>query len=344
VVIVGPEANAAWAQDRPRLDYAMVAEKLAAEILAWAASPAALRGSYPVRVARSFAPNLAHARRLLLQPTMPALVYTTGETWGLPVAVAAALGESAAVHVMYCHRVYSDRWLRALGTLRSRLRVDGWICVTNHQAGLLHAALGPDARIATVSQGVDTLFWDPARAQPQRGSPYVLSVGSEMRDYRLLFAAVRDLDVEVVVKASSAWMRVGRDALGPIPQNVRLVTERLSYAAMRDLYAGASVVTIPLVDTPQAAGITAILEAMSMGKPVVVTDSRGLPDLVRDGAGIVVPNASPRLLAEAIRSAIHDGGGAARTGTELRQRAVACNLEAHAAGVVAFITQVMENA
>src|SRR5262249_33592876 len=55
-----------------------------------------------------------------------------------------------------------------------------------------------------------------------------------------------------------------------------------NYQQLRDLYASARFVVVPLRDVDNQAGITTILEAMAMGKAVVVTRTRGQTDVVRD--------------------------------------------------------------
>lgn len=271
------------------------------------------------------------------------IIYSTGETWGIPVALVGMFTRRRHLcHVIYVHRVFSSKWLRFLRTTRRWLAVDGWICVTQQQAQLLRAALGPTgAPIAVVSQGVDTEFFAPSKAAPPTSPPYILSVGIEMRNYELLFDAVRSLAANVVVKASSAWMAGGRSQLTSIPSNVTLITKRLSYVELRDLYAGAALVVVPLHETPQAAGITTILEGMAMRKAVVATRSAGLPDvLVHDETGIVVePDA--HALAQALRQLLADPDRYA-TLAQTGQRAVmdTVMLEHHAAQVAEFLLAV----
>lgn len=227
------------------------------------------------------------------------IIYSTGETWGIPMAVAGALLRRRHFrHVIYVHRVFSSTWLRFYRATRRWLAVDGWICITRQQARLLSVALEQKSTpIAVISQGVDTCFFDPERTTVTQELPYILSVGAEMRNYDLLFDAVRRLDIDVVVKASSAWMVGGRSQLAPIPPNVRVITERLSYVELRDLYAGAALVVVPLYDTPQAAGITTILEAMAMNKAVIATRSAGLPDVLVNGqTGVVTEHMEDALV------------------------------------------------
>lgn len=327
----------------PRIDYRVIAERCQANIRQLFPSPSGLRGPRPVRIARSLLGNLRRAAGLVRSLPPGAVVYATGETWGLPVGLAGALQRRRRfAHVVYVHRVFSSAWLHFLRASRDWLAVDGWICVTQYQARLLRGALGPNgAPVAVVSQGVDTQFFDPIRAHPPAGRPYLLSVGVEMRDYDLFFQAVRGLNVDVVVKASSAWMASARQGIGAAPPNARVITEHLSYAELRDLYAGAALVVAPLYDTPQAAGITTILEAMAMGKAVVATRSAGLPDVLVPGeTGIVVePNA--HALAAALQQLLDDPTRR-QTLAEAGRRAVleTVTLEHHADRVVEFLLAV----
>lgn len=346
-ILVGPEETQRLAEIppgiAPRLDYQLIARGCQGSTQPWLSAPSGLRGPQLVRVGRSFLGNLAHALRLLPSLAPDNIVYSTGETWGLPMGLAGAFQRKRRfTHVVYVHRVFSSAWLRFLRASRGRLAVDGWICVTQHQARLLRGALGPEgAPVAVVSQGVDTQFFDPAKAAPPAGRPYLLSVGVEMRNYDLFFQAVQGLDVDVVVKASSAWMASARQGIGAAPPNVRLIAERLSYVELRDLYAGATLVAAPLYDTPQAAGITTILEGVAMGKAVVATRSAGLPDvLVHGETGIVVePDAST--LADALQQLLDDPNRR-ETLAQAGRHAVleTVTLEHHADQVVEFLLTV----
>jgi glycosyltransferase involved in cell wall biosynthesis len=185
--------------------------------------------------------------------------------------------------------------------MRGFMRVDGWICVTNYQADLIRHALGQNPPpVTAISQGVDTRFFDPEPASPEQSSGYILAVGAEMRDYPLLLEAVRDLPVETVIQASSAWMTTLRGSLQRLPSNVTLHAERLTYGELRDLYRNALLVVVPLHDTPQAAGITTILEAMSMRRCVVATRSRGLPDILIPGQTGAISEPAAAALAASI--------------------------------------------
>jgi len=96
-----------------------------------------------------------------------------------------------------------------------------------------------------------------------------------------LIDATRDLFVDVTIAAASHWSRhqAGIE-WKKLPPNVRVVS--LDYAALRETYAASLFVVVPLHDADNQAGITTILEAMAMGKAVVVSHTRGQTDVVRD--------------------------------------------------------------
>lgn len=312
LILVGPEDSrrleAIRAGCAPRIDYRVVSERCQGEVRECYPSPAALRGPKVLRVFRSMLANMRIAGQVVRAAPAGSVIYSTGETWGLPVGLALGLQRRChPAHVICGHRVYSARWLRLLRWLQPRLGIDAWICITSYQARLLRQALGPRAApIKVVSLGIDTVFFDPAKVDLPQRRPYLLSVGAEMRNYGLLFDAVQGLDVEVLVKASSVWMAQARQELRTSPANVTLLAKQLSYLELRDLYVGAALVVVPLYDTSQAAGSTTILEAMAMGKPVVLTPSRGLPDGLVSGKNCVVVKADPIQLAEAITTLLNN--------------------------------------
>jgi glycosyltransferase involved in cell wall biosynthesis len=140
----------------------------------------------------------------------------------------------------------------------------------------------PEAKVSLLPYQVDIDFFSEkwADAEPQ-DVPYILGVGQQARDYDTLIAAVRDLPVKLVIAADSLWARRRREPWrADLPANVSVTTR--DYVGLRDLYAGSAFVVVPLLESDVQHGITSIQEAMSMGKAVVVTRTRGQGDLVAD--------------------------------------------------------------
>jgi glycosyltransferase involved in cell wall biosynthesis len=222
-------------------------------------------------------------------------------------------------HVMIGHRLSTPAkrpLLRILGAGRDPGRV-----VVHSTSQLARAsALGLGApRAKCIPYGVDLDFWRGASLERE---PLVAAAGRDHRDYSTLAAACSGLAASVVVTGSSAHSPAA-DAREPEawPANFRLV--KLDYPALRRLYAAASVVVVPLVETDFQAGVTALLEAMAMGKAVVVSATAGLADVIDPGCCVPVPPGSPAALREAIASLIDNPERRRRLGAAARERAEA---------------------
>ncbi|MBM7807026.1 glycosyltransferase involved in cell wall biosynthesis [Geodermatophilus bullaregiensis] len=151
------------------------------------------------------------------------------------------------------------------------------------QAERLTNGLGvPPAKVEVLPLGIDTRYWDPARATtPAPARPYVFAAGLQHRDYRTLVRAVDGLGVDLLIGAASPWATTQNALDGEVlPSWVRI--ESPDVRRLRDCYAGAAVVVTPVVETDFPAGTTAVLEGMAMRRPVVVTRVEGTGDHVAD--------------------------------------------------------------
>jgi glycosyltransferase involved in cell wall biosynthesis len=140
----------------------------------------------------------------------------------------------------------------------------------------------------------------------------ICAVGQELRDYPTMAEAVRGLDVDVVIAAASPWSkREDTSAAIELPPNVTVGA--YDQFDLRQLYADASLVVVPLQETDFQAGITTILEAMSMARPIVCTRTTGQTDTIVEGeTGRYVPPRDAAAMREAITDLLADPGEAAR--------------------------------
>lgn len=109
---------------------------------------------------------------------------------------------------------------------------------------------------------------------------YVFSGGSASRDYKLLRAAVgTDIPLRVATSID----------IGPWPPNVTV--RSLSHEEFIECMARSRAVILPLAtNTKRSGGQQTYLNAMLLGKPVVVTDAPGVRDYITHGEnGYVVP-------------------------------------------------------
>jgi glycosyltransferase involved in cell wall biosynthesis len=79
------------------------------------------------------------------------------------------------------------------------------------------------------------------------------------------------------------------------------------------------VAVVPLLAADFQAGVTALLEAMAMGKAVVVTATEGLRHLVEHGVtGVTVPAEDPDALRDALSALLDHPRERARLGANAR--------------------------
>jgi colanic acid/amylovoran biosynthesis glycosyltransferase len=163
-------------------------------------------------------------------------------------------------------------------------------------------------RIHVVVMGVDARRF--ARARPHPEAPLVAAVGrlTEKKGFADLVEAAAALSpgsLERVVIAGEGPLRAALEARAEthdLGERVRLVG-RLEPAEVRELLEGAAVFAMPCVvaaDGDRDAMPVVVKEALAMEVPVVATREVGLPEVVQDGWGRLVPPRDPRALAAAL--------------------------------------------
>jgi glycosyltransferase involved in cell wall biosynthesis len=135
---------------------------------------------------------------------------------------------------------------------------------------------------------------DDDLAQPTSTDGGVFAGGDSRRDYDTLLEAARRTSAPVTI---ATGLLEGR---GDIPPNVH--AGRVPHERFVELLRHAAVVVVPFPAVAErSAGQQTYLNAMALGKPVIVTDSTGVRDYVEDGrTGLIVPPADPGALAAAI--------------------------------------------
>jgi glycosyltransferase involved in cell wall biosynthesis len=280
----------------PRKDYAVLQRRLNADVL----DRSAIQRSRLARwIARAAGPAPAQAWLAFRLRHRYAAMVTDGEHIGIPLALLLKAARSSVAHVTIGHRVTAAKKRPFFKWLRVHTHMSQIALHSRRQFELARDELGiPEQRLALVPYQVDTSFWQP---QPTTSEERMIcSAGLEFRDYPTLTRAVEGVNVRVVIGAASHWSKRPNTAAETHSTNVEVA--RFDYLALRDLYARAMLVVVPLSDTDFQAGITTILEAMSMGKAVVVTHSWGQTDAVEDRR-TVTRGTRPRLRPQ---SFLHD--------------------------------------
>jgi glycosyltransferase involved in cell wall biosynthesis len=207
-------------------------------------------------------------------------ILTDGEHIGIPLALLLKVSRSKVAHVTIGHRLTASKKRPFFKWLKVHSHINTILLHSRRQYELAIDELGiPAERLALIPYQVDANFWQQLPEVTE--DRLICSAGLEFRDYPTLVRAVDGLDVEVVIGAASHWSKRHNTAVDQsLPSNVQV--SAFDYEALRRLYARAAIVVVPLDDIDFQAGVTTILEAMSMGKPVIVTHSLGQTDVVED--------------------------------------------------------------
>jgi glycosyltransferase involved in cell wall biosynthesis len=140
---------------------------------------------------------------------------------------------------------------------------------------------------------------NPGRVGEEHG--YAFSAGRSGRDYEALARAMQGLDVDLVVLGDAASLEGVT-----FPSRTTVLVDQ-PYERYIELLHGCDFVVVPLIDLPRSTGQVVILEAMAIGKPVIVTETVGTVDYVESGEnGLLVPPGDAEALATAIRRLSED--------------------------------------
>jgi glycosyltransferase involved in cell wall biosynthesis len=104
------------------------------------------------------------------------------------------------------------------------------------------------------------------------------------------------------------------------PANLFIMTD-VSFEDLPFCYAAASIVVVPSINERACLGL-AIEEGLASGKPVIVSNVGGGPEVVDPETGVLVPPADPQALAEAILGLAADPGRMDRMGCIGREKMI----------------------
>lgn len=137
---------------------------------------------------------------------------------------------------------------------------------------------------------------------------YIFAGGDGDRDYGTLLDALTGIDIQVIVATRRKDWNDGH----PVPRRVEAYPT--THEEFRVLMAGSKMVVIPMrAGLLHSGGQQTYLNAMAMGKPVIVADRGGALDYIQDGVnGLLVPAGDVQSLRSAIQSILKDPGYAAK--------------------------------
>ena len=298
---------------RPRADYRVMAEVFGADVVDVTAAIAA-GGRFAALLQRVGGAGLLLGWHCFRHRRRYATIVTDSEQIGMPYAALTWLARRRPRHVMISHRLSAPKKVVLHRALRLQRRVDVVAVYASSQQRFAVDRLGYRAeQVVLTPFMVDTEFWrDGAVEAAARPRPLLCAVGQELRDYPTMIAATRDLDVDVVLAAASPWSK-RKDTTQDVDIPANVTVSSFHPFDLRQLYTDASIVVVPLQDSDFQSGITTILEAMSMSRPLVCTLTAGQTDAVVDGQnGVYVPLGDAAAMRRTIERLLADPDEAAR--------------------------------
>jgi glycosyltransferase involved in cell wall biosynthesis len=332
----GPQLRADVAAGlRPCPEYLRLEAAHGVHLLDWSRLPGRIRQRTP-------AGSLMHVAAAVRKLDAFDVVFTDGEHLGIPLGLLLKSRSRSKPHLMLAHHMTTraKRW--AFAVLRPQQGISRMLVHSRRQVDMVESELGiPRSRVAFVPYFADTDFWSPRHVAEEA---LVVTAGREHRDYASLAEACAGMQERVVVAAGSfhspraPWRPPAR-----WPDNFELL-QLLDRVALRDLYARARVVVVPVLPTDFQAGVTTLLEAMAMGKPVVVSATDGQRDIVEDGeTGVLVAPGDAGALHHAIQRLLDDPGERVRLGRNARRAVEArFSLDVYASTLAGHLEELVE--
>lgn len=331
------ELNGRAGDDGPQPEFIAIARAADAEIISYTAASARRGGVFGKAFAR--APIAGSIADFVLRSAQFDSCYVTGEDIGLRLALAlkAVSWKGRLVCVVHNVTPKKARLFRLIG----HRAFSALIVVSERQGQALREECGiPDDKIVHEYNWVDTDFFSPGDAAGPT-QPVIMACGAENRDYATLARSAAGVRATFHIYYHGFFGAGDRSDATSTDNIVRM--PRVPFPALRDGYQAAAAIAIPLNDVDYAAGVTGFVEAMACGRPVVVTDTRGIADYldVIDPDYRVSPG-SPDDMTRALNAVMAKGDAERRTiGQRNRDWAVTnCSLNAYARKVAGLLSGV----
>lgn len=310
--------------ERPRKDYVELARLLGADVID--GRYMAQRAALPARlISRLFGFPPAQVLEAFLRRNRYGHIIAWADRLGLPLALLFKLTrcrtDLVLISVLFSNpkKAYFLKWLKVHSHLRA-------IVGRTRQLEIAAGRLGvPPEKLHVEPRAVDDRFWQPDGRSPER---LACAVGWEARDYATLIEAATGIDLQVELAIGSVALPEGGDTVATamsrlgagsrLPANVSISNR--SARELRDLYSRSVFVVVPVEDVEFDAGVTALTEAMAMGKAVIATRTVGLAGLFRNGEhGIYVPPGDVPALRRAMQRLVDRPEEARRMGAAGRR-------------------------
>jgi glycosyltransferase involved in cell wall biosynthesis len=232
-------------------------------------------------------------------------------TWGEKLSLALLMQQQFArirkPHIAMMYQFEKPNIRVPLQAFKKNLHaVVTWSSV--QRRALIERIAFPSERVYLIRHYVDQIFYSPRAVEEDM----ICAVGAEMRDYATFLQAIGGTGLRCHIAADHVRipgrfhiLNHRRVAVSNLiaPTDTLITQGRLPLTELRNLYARSRFVVVPLLPSDTDNGVTVILEAMAMGKPVICSRTRGQVDVIQDGVtGLYVPVGDAAALRAAILS------------------------------------------
>ena len=272
--------------DVPRSDLKLLANRLDASLIE--------QKSYKVKLVDKIfgklagnAENWSFARHSTSQIDPDDVVFCPGEEIGIPFLTTFSSRKKRPKIVIWFHRITGLKTRIVLKLLRVAKFTDLAVTNTRPNQKFLHEYLNlPKDRVFFLRHSIDSDYFASKTGEPKNKRPLIVSVGLEQRDYRPLAKATADLDLDVkVVGFSQFSARKAQTFPKVMPPN--MTNKKYKLPELLQLYQDADIAVISLKENNGAAGMTALLEAISFKKPTICVKTTGLSEYLTDEKAIM---------------------------------------------------------
>lgn len=243
--------------------------------------------------------DLDHQLRIFLLQSNYDVVYSACQTGTVILALLSCLGLFRKPIIVKLERPFKVNFFSRIFVKIFAKGHAKILCLSNRVREQLKNEFGIDEeKIPIVDWGPDLSYYDNRKSNTQIHSEFFLSAGSTSRDYNSLTQAFTNINYPLRIYCS--------ERCAPDPSNVTenitmqykkksIEPRALSFEKLIKEYEQAYAVAIPLkipkdrADNTTLIGLTNILEAMAMGKAVIMTKHKQVNiDIEKEGMGIWV--------------------------------------------------------
>jgi hypothetical protein len=234
------------------------------------------------------------ARELLRRDAEYDGIVTWGEKLTLALLAHQQLASASKPHIALMYQFEKPNVRVPMALLKQNLRaVVTWSSVQRRV--LIDSLHYPRERVYLIRHYVDQVFYSPRAVQEDM----ICAVGAEMRDYATFKEAILGTGIRCHIATDHVRIpgrfRILNDRRVPLGNiggqaDAQITQGQMTLTELRNLYARSRFVVIPLLPSNTDNGVTCILQAMAMGKPVICSRTRGQVDVIEEGVtGLYVP-------------------------------------------------------